>query len=310
MFKPSKNDMLFYGGIAGIFAGVGLACFGILKLDKEYKKAADQLKCIEERKEEEKPEVVRASRNRVWIVTGLKTVGYLAPAAFTLGFSIYSLSVSRMQLKEENLKLLERNKALTAMYVGLDQAFKAYRRNTVERFGEEVDFAIMQDIHAEEIKRTEVDENGNETEITETLPISGNHSVKNPYVWYFDESNKYYRPEYDDAQIEYMFGCALFELKDLFQRDGMLELNTSLKRYGFDKCAMGMITGWHKDLNNPDIDNDVNITWHKTILRDIHGELHRAWAIEFHVDGAIYEDLVEKEIAEDLTPKYIEEVAE
>ena len=92
----------------------------------------------------------------------------------------------------------KRNAALSAAYLTVDKSFKEYKQRGIDRVGDEVEKEIRYGIKAEEGAETVVDEDGNETTVTETGKMM-NPNLYSDYARFFDAASQCWQndPEYN-----------------------------------------------------------------------------------------------------------------
>ena len=204
-----------------------------------------------------------------------------APAVLLGGASLGCLLAS-------NDILRKRNAALSAAYMTVDKSIKEYRNRLTERFGEEVEKEIRYGIKAEQIETTVVDEDGNETTVTETIKTM-DPNLYSDYARFFDAASPYWQndPEYNlmflKAQQQYA--------NDLLRAKGRLFLNDVYDMLGIEKTKAGQVVGWVYDRENPNGDNFVDFG-----IYDMSKERVRAFVngyetnilLDFNVDGNIW----------------------
>lgn len=74
----------------------------------------------------------------------------------------------------------------SAAYAALDTAFKNYRENIIERYGEDLDQKVLAGIRETEVTETKVKKDG--TEVTKTKKVeTQDEALMNPYYFFFQE---------------------------------------------------------------------------------------------------------------------------
>jgi hypothetical protein len=212
----------------------------------------------------------------------MKVAKLYAPAVLLGGASLGCLLAS-------NDILRKRNAALSAAYMTVDKSFKEYRNRVTERFGEEVEKEIRYGIKAEQLETTVVDEDGNETTVTDTVKTM-DPNLYSDYARFFDAASPYWQndPEYNlmflKAQQQYA--------NDLLRAKGRLFLNDVYDMLGIEKTKAGQVVGWVYDRENPNGDNFVDFG-----IYDMSKERVRAFVngyetnilLDFNVDGNIWD---------------------
>lgn len=285
--QKHSPEILMGVGVVGVVTSTVMACKATMKLNdvlEESKETRDKIKEVENNpKYEDKysPEDAKKDLAINYIQTGMKVAKLYAPAVLLGGASLGCLLAS-------NDILRKRNAALSAAYMTVDKSFKEYRNRVTERFGEEVEKEIRYGIKAEQIETTVVDEDGNETTVTETIKTM-DPNLYSDYARFFDAASPYWQndPEYNlmflKAQQQYA--------NDLLRAKGRLFLNDVYDMLGIEKTKAGQVVGWVYDRENPNGDNFVDFG-----IYDMSKERVRAFVngyetnilLDFNVDGNIW----------------------
>ena len=198
-----------------------------------------------------------------------------------------TLSVSSI-LASNNI-LRKRNAALAAAYAAIDRSFTEYRNRVVERFGEEVDHQLRYNVKAQEIEETVVDEKGKEKKVKKTVEVA-DPNTESIYQKYFTRTNPNW--ENDSDFVETFLRMQQNYANDLLRANGHLTLNKVYDMLGFQDTKAGMVVGWVYDLDHPNGDNYVEFNVKKVHLPNERGGLEEVYAIDFNVDGNIYDLMV------------------
>ena len=285
--QKHSPEILMGVGVVGVVTSTVMACKATMKLNdilEESKETRDKIKEVENNpKYEDKYSQEDAKKDLTinYVQTGMKVAKLYAPAVLLGGASLGCLLAS-------NDILRKRNAALSAAYMTVDKSFKEYRNRVTERFGEEVEKEIRYGIKAEQIETTVVDEDGNETTVTETIKTM-DPNLYSDYARFFDEASPYWQndPEYNlmflKAQQQYA--------NDLLRAKGRLFLNDVYDMLGIEKTKAGQVVGWVYDRENPNGDNFVDFG-----IYDMSKERVRAFVngyetnilLDFNVDGNIW----------------------
>ena len=285
--QKHSPEILMGVGVVGVVTSTIMACKATMKLNdilEESKETRDKIKEVENNpKYEDKysPEDAKKDLAINYVQTGMKVAKLYAPAVLLGGASLGCLLAS-------NDILRKRNAALSAAYMTVDKSFKEYRNRVTERFGEEVEKEIRYGIKAEQIETTVVDEDGNETTVTETIKTM-DPNLYSDYARFFDAASPYWQndPEYNlmflKAQQQYA--------NDLLRAKGRLFLNDVYDMLGIEKTKAGQVVGWVYDRENPNGDNFVDFG-----IYDMSKERVRAFVngyetnilLDFNVDGNIW----------------------
>lgn len=178
--------------------------------------------------------------------------------------------------------------AISAALAAATHDFKDYRNRVIERFGKEVDHQLRYNIKAEEIEETVTDEKGREKKVKKTIEVADPNVSE--YVKYFTRSNPYWEnnPEY----VEMFLRAQQNYANDKLKATGHLTLNDVYDMLGFHDSKAGMVVGWIYDPDHPNGDNYVEFDVKKVHLPDEQGGYEEAYAIDFNVDGNIYNEMV------------------
>ena len=285
--QKHSPEILMGVGVVGVVTSTVMACKATMKLNdilEESKETRDKIKEVENNpKYEDKYSQEDAKKDLAinYVQTGMKVAKLYAPAVLLGGASLGCLLAS-------NDILRKRNAALSAAYMTVDKSFKEYRNRVTERFGEEVEKEIRYGIKAEQLETTVVDEDGNETTVTETIKTM-DPNLYSDYARFFDAASPYWQndPEYNlmflKAQQQYA--------NDLLRAKGRLFLNDVYDMLGIEKTKAGQVVGWVYDRENPNGDNFVDFG-----IYDMSKERVRAFVngyetnilLDFNVDGNIW----------------------
>ena len=290
--KKNSPEILMVAGIAGTIASTVLACKATTKVSKildESKATIDIIHGGMENGDINGQEYTKDDGKKdltiVYAQTGLKLAKLYAPAVTVGVLSIGSIVAG-------NRILNKRNVALAAAYAVVDKGFKDYRKNVVERFGEDLDRELRYNIKAKEIEELTVDKKGKEKVEKKTVNVIDMDSVSknSEYARFYDDGNTEWSkdPEYNlmflRKQQEYA--------NELLKSRGHLFLNEVYDMLGIPRSKAGQMVGWVYDEKNPNGDNYVDFG-----IYDMDDERRRAFVnglertilLDFNVDGVIYD---------------------
>lgn len=292
--KKHSPEILVIGGAVGVVASAIMACRATTKLSqitKEHKTTVEQIHAVANH-----PDMIIADGQTytkedakkdlaiTYTQTGLKIAKLYAPSVILGALSLTCMITS-------NNILRKRNVALAAAYTAVDNGFKKYRSNVVERFGQEVDKELRYSIKAKEFEEVKTDENGKEKKVKKTENVASVDDYSD-YARVFDESCDNWQK---DAEHNLWFlrqqqNYANEKLK----ANGHLFLNEVYDMLGIPRSKAGQMVGWvynDKDPNHMG-DNHVdfgiyNISIEKN--RDFINGYERSIILDFNVDGPIYD---------------------
>lgn len=286
--KKHSPEILVAAGVVGTVVSAVMACKATTKIGTILDETKEQLDQIHEYTgtpdAEKKQYSVEDSKRDTAIVyaqAGAKLAKLYAPA---VGLGILSIS----SILASNNILRKRNAALAAAYAVVDRSFKEYRDRVVERFGKEVDHQLRYNIKATEVEETVTDEKGKEKKVKKNVEVADPNV--SGYVKYFTRSNPYW--EDDSSYVEMFLRAQQNYANDKLKADKHLTLNAVYDMLGFKENKAGMVVGWIYDLDHPNGDNYVEFDVKKVLLPNEQGGYEEAYAIDFNVDGNIYNEMI------------------
>lgn len=298
-FKIKKHspEILVITGTVGVIASTVLACKATTKLDgilKEMNAKSNAIhKLIEQ--PETLPEgteyTVEDSKKDLTIIyaqTAVAVAKLYAPSVILGTVSIVSILASHNIMRKRNM-------AISAALGACMNEFKEYRGRVVERFGKEIDRQLKFNIKPQDIETVVVDENGNETTVTETVDMIDEKQLNeySEFAKFFDCGNPFWQKSPEDN---------LWFLKqqerwanDKLQRDGYLFLNDVYEAIGIPKTKAGQVCGWVYDKDGAEgVDNYVDFgifDRRSTAARQFVNGTEPTILLDFNVDGNIWEQM-------------------
>lgn len=293
--KKAPTILMFVGG-AGTVVAIGVACVKTRQLDdilSEHEKQLERIKRIEEENAKRGNNTKLAKETTaVYANTGIRMARlYALPIAieFTSLFCI---------MKAHSM-MTKRLATLGAAYATLDAGFREYRSRVAEKFGEEAEKKIRLGSKEIEVKKEIVDEDGNKTIATEKVEVVDPSCCD--YEKLFTRANPYW----DDSEdiVQYFFLQTQRELNEKLKarshggRVGSVVLNEAYRMHGFEPTIPGMVVGWIFDRSHPFGDNYIEFKVTKVKVVNENGELEDAYKVDYNVDGNIYKELHERDLA-------------
>lgn len=286
--KKYSPEILMGVGIAGVVASTVLACKATMKVDSvltESKEQIEKIKIVMEDPkytEEYTEEDAKKDLTIVYAQAGLKLAKMYVPSIVVGAASIGLLIGSHRVLKKRNI-------ALAAAYTTIDNSFKDYRKRVTDRFGEEVERQIKNNIKVVDVAKTTIDEDGNEVEQVEQVEVSALDGYSE-YSRFFDDGCTGWEK---DAEYNLMFLRAQQQYaNDLLRSRGHLFLNEVYDMLGIPRTKAGQAVGWIYDPENPVGDNYVDFGIYdinKEKSRDFVNGYERTILLDFNVDGNIWD---------------------
>ena len=179
----------------------------------------------------------------------------------------------------------KRNAALAAAYAVVDKSFKDYRGRVVDRFGEDVDYQLKNDIRAEKIEVEETDPETGKTKTVKKKADVMDLNSQDIYVRIFDRKN----PNWSDDQryVENFASMMATVMSDQVIARHVLPFNDALGEWGFEKIyPVGQYVGW-KDKGGKR--GQVSIKVRPIYYTGSDGRFADAYAFEFNLDGYIFD---------------------
>ena len=285
--KKRSPEILVAVGVVGTVVSAVMACKATTKINTILDETKEQLDKIHEYAgnpdvaEKYNAEDAKKDTAIVYGQAGVKLAKLYAPA---VGLGILSIS----SILASNNILRKRNMAISAALAAATQDFKDYRNRVIERFGKEVDHQLRYNIKAEEIEETVTDEKGKEKKVKKNVEVADPNA--SGYAKYFTRSNPYW--EEDSSYVEMFLRSQQNYANDKLKANGHLTLNDVYDMLGFHDSKAGMVVGWIYDLDHPNGDNYVEFDVKKVNLPNEQGGYEEAYAIDFNVDGNIYNEMI------------------
>lgn len=241
--KKHSPEILIGAGIVGVVTSTVLACRATLKVQEVLDKAKEDIDTIHTSKEMNLVDVdgnvmdeqlEKRYLTAVYMKTGLKLAKLYAPAVILGGLSITGILSSHKILRGRNL-------ALAAAYATVDAGFKDYRKNVVERFGEELDKELRYNIKNKEVEEVVTNEDGTESTVKKTVRVAEGpkHDI---YSRCFDETCPNWVKS-AQANRAFLEGQQKYA-NDKLRAKGFLFLNEVYESLGFDATDFGQVVGW------------------------------------------------------------------
>lgn len=286
--KKHSPEILMVAGIAGTVASTVLACKATTKVSAILEETKETTDIIHEGMEngnvngrEYTEEDGKKDLTIVYAQTGIKLAKLYAPAVVLGALSITSIVAGHNILKKRNI-------ALAAAYAVVDKGFKNYRKNVIDRFGEELDKELRYNIKAKEVEVETTDEKGNKNTKKEVIQVTEGLDGVSEYARFFDSGNTGWEK---DAEYNLMFLRRQQEYaNELLRSKGYLFLNTVYDMLGIPQSKAGQVVGWVYDEKNKKGDNYVDFgiyNMNREANRDFVNGYEPTILLDFNVDGPI-----------------------
>lgn len=263
--------ILTAAGTAGFIGTTILASKATLKVEETIAEEAALLVKVHEAHEDGKLEDKDALHDKVVLYTRMTTklAKLYAPALILGAASIVSLATGHGIM-------LKRNASLAAAYAAVDQAFKTYKKKIESKFGKEAVLDALVSTPQEDLTKDEM-----------TLEAVTAVDGVSPYGVIFDEDNVNWSADEDLAKLH--LDCQQQYANDILQTRGHIFLNEVYKMLGFPHTPAGAVTGWVKGQGDDFV--DFNIFDGMFEGEDKNGRTVTKWALDFNVDGVMYDKI-------------------
>lgn len=222
----------------GYITAVGYAIHDTVKaidIIDEHKANIDDIK---EDLEANVEDVKESDLAKEYIATGVDLVKcYWKTLSLTTGSTVLLI----LGTKEWDSKTA----ALAATVAGLESDIKKYRKNIIDKYGEEAD-EEARGIHKETIEYETKDENGKKKKVKEEVKVADEDILGlDEYSFYFDQGCREWSksPEYN---LTYLMGLEEQFNYDL-QRRGHVFLNEVYDAVGKERTPQGQVKGWTRE---------------------------------------------------------------
>ena len=179
--------------------------------------------------------------------------------------------------------LRKRNMALVAAYGVLSEGFKNYRANVIEKYGEDEDYRLNNNLSVRK-------------ESVEYIDEEGKKKRKKVDVDYLDDDLSGYSFIYDDQHsmanvtdpviARDRLRMAQSSANVLLDTRGYITLNEVLRSLGLAECSAGQIVGWVKKG-----EGDGYVDFRYKQIRTAMDPDGVAFLLDFNVDGPIYQEI-------------------
>lgn len=292
MCKKYRPEILTGIGIAAGAGATVLACKATLKAADIVEDAKSELAAIEDtatRFENYTPEERKKDTIDVYRRTGTKLMKVYAPAAglgmLSVGSHIGAVYSSRKSIA-----------GLSAGLASVTTAFKDYRGNVKERFGEEIDKELRFGVKAKEVEETVVNEDGTEDKIN-VIVNSVEKIHYSDYARFFGPECKTWtkNPEINLTTVKQVERWANDTIEARSYNPsgiGTMFLNEVYDALGIDRTVAGQEVGWvyYRNGDNPYGDNYIDFG-----IYDVSNAANRRFVngseptilLDFNVQGSI-----------------------
>lgn len=283
--KKNSPEILIVAGAIGTVTAAFMACRASMDLPEVLDDTHCKLDDLHAEMEEGNIITEKEFKRELSIVyfDTAKTIVKMYGPAIALG------ALSMGTVFASNNILRQRNASLAAAYATVDGAFKRYRSNVVEQYGEEIDKALRYGIKKQTIEEVEIDSKGKEKLVKKTVEVAGiDPNQYSEYARFFDSMSREWEksPEYNLAFLKAQQQVA----DDMLKSRGYLFLNEVYRMLDIPISPAGQSVGWIYDEKNPIGDNFVDFGIYE-INRAKNREFVNGYEpvilLDFNVDGNI-----------------------
>lgn len=266
LLKAQKNSptLLFVAGVGGVVAATVLACRATLKVEDVITNTHDEMTNAEMlRSRNQSTEHEYNAQKRHIVLNGAFSITKLYGPALVVGV------VSIGCLTKSHRQLTQRNAALTAAYVSLQNFLEGYRGRVREAIGEEKERDVY--YASTPVELVQDTENG-PVKVFGTAP-----GMRSPYATIFDDKNTMFQ---ESAVFnQHLFRIQSEMLTNKLRAQGHLFLNEVYDRLGCPRTPTGQVCGWA--IGDPKSDDFVEIRAFP--MHDYHG----SFMLDFNVGGHV-----------------------
>ena len=306
--KAASPEILIGVGVVGIIGGTVYACYKTTKLkdiveeDKEtrneLKTSYEEIKTSEDVDLEEAEKAYRKDLTHSYISTAGKVVKLYAGPVIVCTISISCLLYSHVILRRRIL-------GLAAAYTTINESYKKYRQNVVDRYGEDIDRELrfgstkmkLKDVDPDAItednKKNKVDVIEENPQTNKTSDICG----YSDYARFFEDGCNGWEKS-AEWNLAFLKGVQA-KFNDILHTRGYVFLNEIYDWLGIPMSEAGQVVGWLDPKIYPECEGDGVIDFgiydiYKQKSIDFVNGYERTLLMDFNVDGYIYDKVWHK----------------
>lgn len=175
--KKYSPEILIGLGITGVVSGTVVACKETLEVNdilEEHNEKITQVKEASDADEKTRSKDITVT----YLTTGFKLVKLYLPAGLLIGGSIGCILGSHSIM-------MKRNAGLSAAYIGISEAFNSYRKNIIEKYGENADTEARYNVKAKKVKGKNGEDDFVEYHMTD-------NTAEHDFTRFFDMDSRYW----------------------------------------------------------------------------------------------------------------------
>jgi hypothetical protein len=296
VFLAQKHSpkILFVAGTVGVIGATVLACRATLKISDAldaHEKAKYELDRDKTTVDIDTNTMLLTEKEgqqlerRLQIKTALAITNPYLPA---IGLGIVSIAA----LTGSHVILSKRNSTVMAAYAGLDRAYRQYRKNVIEKYGEEDDRKLAANVRTVHVEEKLADGKTKITPKDEISKTDGHNG--SPYATLFDETSRRFTKE--PGMNAMLLSTQQSYANDKLRANGHIFLNEVLDSLGLARAPQGQIVGWLYRPNDADYTGDGYVDFgvfegdQERAEAFIDGVEKSVW-LDFNVDGPIWDKI-------------------
>lgn len=273
--KINSPTILIGVGVVGVVGTVVLASRATLKVSEKVDGFEGEVTSLKTLRDMSEVPDYKKRLTGLYLKHGGDILRSYMPTIIVGTLSVSALIGSHVILKN-------RNAALAAAYMVVDEAYEQYRKNVRNLFGDEQDKELAHGIIEKLI-------DGEDDEEPKKIKIIDSHQTASKYARFFDEYSREWEknPEYN-----LMFLKSIeTRMNNLLHARGHVFLNEVYDALGFDRTPEGQVVGWR---STGDGDHYVDfglydITSSSSAKRAFVNGNEYSVLLDFNVDGPIQE---------------------
>ncbi len=295
ILKNNRDKILLVGGIAAGIGTVITASRATLKAKDIVEEHKTNKRFIDEAIELDPGYNCSTTHKRDKLINNIGTVANIAKVyapSVVLGATSIACLVGEHCVMQTKINNLEKSVAsLSAAYIAVDTAFKAYRKRVVAKYGEEEDRRLRYDITEETKEYTDEKGKKKKEKYEKINDLSPNDTSKffdaTCASFLFQDPMKY-KPDWD-ANLEFLQGIENWA-NQVLSVNGYLFLNDVYEALGIPITDAGQVNGWVLDEDDPDnLKKKISFGIYKPTNHMIlnGGDDDLGILLEFNIDGVI-----------------------
>lgn len=304
--KKHAPAILMVTGTVSVIGGTVVACKATLKSQEVLATTNEELALHKEAKTRAEEGTLPEGKSYTPEDYKKDMIGTYARATVSMAKlylpSVILISTGIVAMFASNNILRKRCASLSAAYATLDSIFKKYRKNVIDKYGEEVDRDMRYGVQRKKIEVETVDPETGKTKKSKKEVAVVNLDGYSEYARFFDDISGYYEKNRDGRpNNDYNMMFLLARQKEAnfrLERQGYLFLNDVYDMLGLEKSIAGQSVGWIYDPDRADIDSYVTFNifeYQRENERFIEG-YEDVLLLDFNVDGPILDDIKAKHI--------------